>query len=201
MTTSEMRLEVKKRPSFLQASKTWCTGGALVPRGCWIALLLLLELGCGTSRVVNPDALGPKGEKHLVEFYCAPQDDCRALGKEACGGAYEVVTTSSPKSMEFGKEFLVRCTDWMTHVVDKNVVGPHGEPLFEFVCNDVLGACLDAFRKTCEGDFEIIASNSGDWLVQCVGPPAFVPPVPPVPLPAPPDRFLLVDGGVSPIER
>jgi hypothetical protein len=170
-------------------------------RARWLTMLLLVGTGCGTSRIVNSDAVGPKGEKHLVDFYCAPQDDCRTLAKEACGGAYEIVTIGNAKSGELGKDVLVRCTDWTTHTVDKSVVGPHGEPALEFVCIEALGACIDAFRRGCQGDFNIIASNNGDWLVQCLRPPDFVPTLPAAPPPAPPDLLLSFDGGVRPTER
>jgi hypothetical protein len=187
-----------ERPSVIRTALACARRGRLVKRRkSWLAALLLVGTGCGTSRIVNSDAVGPKGEKHLVDFYCAPQDDCRSLAKEACGGgAYETVTVGSAKSGELGKDFLVRCTDWVTHIVDKSVVGPHSEQALEFVCNEPLGACMDAFRHGCQGDFDIIASSNGDWLVQCLRPPGFVPTLPDPPPPVPPD--LPFDGGVMP---
>jgi hypothetical protein len=170
-------------------------GPLAVARGTWLLTLLLVGTGCGTSRIVNTDAVGPKGEKHLVDFYCAPQDDCRKLAKEACGGAFEIVTIGDAKSEQFGKDVLVRCTDWMTHIVDKSVVGPHGEPSLEFVCTEALGACMDAFRRACQSDFDIVASNNGDWLVQCLSPPGVVPTLPPALPPSPPDLPMSIDGG------
>ena len=168
-------------------------------RGKWVALILVAGTACGTSRIVSSDAVGPKGEKHLVEFYCAPQDDCASLAKEACGGPNEVVTISGTKSGEIGKELLIRCTDRVTRAVDTGAVGPHGETALEVVCLEALGACMDAFRRTCQGDFDIIASNNGDWLIHCLTPPNFVPPLPPVPLP--PDTLFSLDGGLRPLQH
>jgi hypothetical protein len=166
------------------APRTWLSGEN------WLALMLVAGAACGTSRILNPDAVGPKGEKHLVEFYCAPQDDCGSLAKEACGGPNEVVT----KSGAIGQKLLVRCTDRVTRTVDTGAVGPHGEPALEVVCIEALGACMDAFRRTCQGDFDIIASNNGDWLLHCLTPPNFVPPLPAAPLP--PDTSFALDGGL-----
>jgi hypothetical protein len=154
--------------------------------------MLVAGAACGTSRIVNSDAVGPQGEKHLVEFYCAFQDDCASLAKEACGGPNEVVT----KSGGIGTEILVRCTDRITRTVDTGAVGPHGEPALEVVCIEALGVCMDAFRRTCQGDFDVIASNNGDWLIHCLTPPNFVPPLPPAPLP--PDPLFSLDGGLTP---
>jgi hypothetical protein len=161
----------------------------------WLALLLLAATtACGTSKVVNPDASGPKGEKHLVDFYCAPQDDCSKLAKEVCEGPYETVTATGKS---FGNELLVRCTERVTRKVGKNVLGPHGEMASEFVCIETLGECMDAFRRECKGDFNILASNNGAWLIECFSPPGFVPPQPPAPPPSPPDKPFSRDGGVS----
>lgn len=167
---------------------------------CLTTLLVVATTGCmSTSRVVNTDAVGPKNEKHLVDFYCAPQDDCTKLAQEVCGGPYETVTSSRPKSGGMGKELLVRCTERVTRTVGKGVVGPHGEASLEFVCVETLGECMDAFRRECRGDFDILASNNGDWLVQCLQAPDFVP-SPGVP-PPPPAVPLPLDAGASPLRR
>jgi hypothetical protein len=165
----------------------------------WSATLLVLSTGCGTSRIINSDAVGPSGEKHLVHFYCAPQDDCRTLAREACGGASEIVSSTS-STTGTGKDVFARCTEWTTRMTDKSVVGPRGEPLVEFVCLEPLGACMEAFRRGCHGDFDIVASNNGDWLVGCLAP-SFVPAIPPAPLPPPPSIPLSFDGGVRPTQH
>jgi len=181
--------------SFLQRA-SWRQSGR-----CLTTLLVVALTGCGTSKIVNPDAVGPKNEKHLVDFYCAPLDDCTQLAEEACGGPYETLTTSRPKSGGTGKEFLVRCSERVTRAVGKGVVGPHGEAALEFVCVETLGECMDAFRRECQGDFDILASNNGDWLVQCLHPPDFVPAPGVLPPPPPPAVPPALDGGASPLRR
>lgn len=54
-------------------------------------------------------------------------------------------------------------------VTNSNVVGPHGERLFELQCQEASG-CMSEARYLCAGDFNVVTSGKGGMLVGCTMP-------------------------------